>query len=113
MRHHEGIRHHDETAIRLVCLCGNDGFEFGRASNRCDDRLHGKSGGGGLERVQINVRIACCCCGVEQDCDPVDARGDLLEQLEPLPGHRLLHGDEAGDVAAGARNARHELLDVL
>jgi hypothetical protein len=49
MGEHEGIRHHDQAAIRRACLCGNDGFEFGRVSNRGRDRLHCEGRNGGSE----------------------------------------------------------------
>jgi hypothetical protein len=42
---HEGIRHHNQAAIRLVCLCGNDGVELGCVVNRCDDRLDSEGRG--------------------------------------------------------------------
>src|SRR6516164_830931 len=48
----EGIRHHDQAAIRLVRLCCNDGFELGCAVNRCDDRLHREGSRSGFEGVQ-------------------------------------------------------------
>jgi hypothetical protein len=43
----EGIRHHNPAAIRLVCLCGDNGVELRCVVNRCGDRLHseGRSGG--------------------------------------------------------------------
>ena len=75
-------------------------------SNRRDDRLHGEGGSGGLEGVQIDFSWRGS--RIEQEGDPVDARRNLLEQLQPLSGHRLLHCDETGDVAAWARNARDE-----
>ena len=38
----------------------------------------------------------------------VDARRNLLEQLQPLAGHSRLHRDETGDVTARPRKARDE-----
>jgi hypothetical protein len=35
-------------------------------------------------------------------------RRNLLEQLQPFAGHRRLHSDETGDVAARLRKARDE-----
>src|SRR5262249_59040992 len=34
MSDYEGIRHHDQAAIRRACLCGNDGVELGPVATR-------------------------------------------------------------------------------
>src|SRR6516164_6801085 len=103
----EGIRHHDQATIRPASLCGNDAFELGRVANRCSDRLHGEGRSGGFEGSQPIFEI-CRRCWVEQEGYPVDARRNLLEQLQPLASHRRLHSDETGDVSSRPRKARDE-----
>src|SRR5262249_55510673 len=53
----EGIRHHDQSAIRLASLSGNHGFEFGPIANRGCDRLYceGHSGSEGHLAVEAFV----------------------------------------------------------
>src|SRR5262249_47188430 len=96
-----------EAAIRLTGLCSNDRFEFGRVANRGCNRLHAQGRSCDFEGVQeifgIWRRYR-----VEQEGDPGDVRRDLLEQLQPLAGHRRLNAGEAGDVAAWPRKARDE-----
>src|SRR5437660_11081433 len=96
---HEGIRCHDKSNIRLTGLCGNDGFELGRVAKRGCGHFHSGrlSGGfeGGQEKFGIWRR-----CRVEQERDPGYAWRNLLEQLQPLAGHRRLNTGEAADVAA-------------
>jgi hypothetical protein len=83
------------------------GFELGCVVNRCRDPLHCEGWSGGLEGVQKIFGIWRR-CRVEQEGDPVNARRDLLEQLQPLAGHRRLHSSETSDVAARPRKARDE-----
>src|SRR5262249_28178532 len=103
----EGLWHHDKAATGLICLGGNDGFERGRVVNRRCDRLYCEGRSGGSEGVQVifgkRSRYR-----VEQEGDPDDARRDLLEQPQPLPGQGRLHIDETGDVAARPGEARDE-----
>ena len=107
MGDYEGIRHHDQAAIRRACLCGNDGVELGPIANRCGDRLHCERRSGGFEGVQIIFEMWRR-YRVEQEGDPGDARRDLLEQLQPLARDRRLIIGETGDVAARPRKARDE-----
>ena len=102
----EGIWHHDQAPIRRARVCGNDGFELGRVVNRCGARLHCEERGGGFEGVQLIFGVWRR-YRVEQD-GPLDARRNLLEQLQPLAGHRRLHIRKASDVAARPRKARDE-----
>ena len=93
-----------KTTIRLACLCGKDGFELGHVVNRRNDRLHGEGRSSslkGFRKYEIWRR-----CRVEQESDPVDVRRNLLEQLQPLAGHRGLEKDETSDIAARPRKAR-------
>ena len=48
----EGIRHHDETAIRFSCLCDDRGFKLGGIADPCYDCLDCEGCSGGLERGQ-------------------------------------------------------------
>ena len=47
----KAIRYHDQSAIWLACLRCDDGIEFGRVVNGCDDRLQSEGRSGGFERV--------------------------------------------------------------
>src|SRR5437588_7799416 len=101
------VANHHKAAIWLACMCGNDGFELGNVVNRCRDSLHCEGRSGGFKGVQeiFGVRRR---CRVEQEGDPGDERRDLLEQLQPLAGHRALKSDETGGVAVWSRQARDE-----
>ncbi len=103
----EGLGHHDQATVRLVCLCGNDGLELGTVAHRGCDRFQCEGPSGGFEGVQ-EIFGKWRGCRVEQERDPVDARRNLLEQLHPLSDHRVFHMDETGDVAARPRQARDE-----
>jgi len=48
----EGIRHHDETAIRFACLCDDSGFKLGGIADPCYDCLDCEGCSSGLERGQ-------------------------------------------------------------
>jgi hypothetical protein len=80
----EGIGHHDQATIWLVCHCGNDGFELGPVVNRCRDRLHCEGWSGGFEGVQERF-------GIWRRCWVVQAG----EYLEPL-SKSFEEDDEAG-----------------
>src|SRR6516165_8357551 len=103
----EGIRRNDKAAIQFPGLCSNDGFELGRVANGGRDRLHSERQSGGFEWVQeifgIWRRYR-----VEQERDPGNAQRNLLEQLQPLAGHRRLNTGEAGYVTTWQRKARDE-----
>src|SRR5262249_37153226 len=75
--------------------------------NGCCDRLHPEGLSGGSEGIQV-IFGKWRRCRVEQEGDPPDARGNLLEQLQPLAGHRRLHSSEAGYIAAWPRQTRDE-----
>src|SRR2546426_9491524 len=47
-------------------LCSNNGFQFGRVMNRCDNSLHGKGRSSGFEGLQVIFEI-CRRCRVEQE----------------------------------------------
>src|SRR5262249_4476319 len=53
MADREGIRYHDQTTIRLACLCSNNEFELGPVVNGCDDRFHAKERSSGFEWAQV------------------------------------------------------------
>src|SRR5262249_13697247 len=107
MSFREGIRHHDQAAIRLACVYANDGCEFGGVTDGRRDRLHCERLCRGFEGLQPIFGIWRR-CGVEQESDPGDARRNLLEQFQPLAGHPGLHNDETSDIAARVRKARDE-----
>src|SRR5215831_16006022 len=77
MSFREGIRHHDQAAIRLACVYANDGCEFGRVTDGRRDRLHCERLCRGFEGLQPIFGIGRR-CGVEQESDPGDARRNLL-----------------------------------
>ena len=60
-----------------------------------------------MNGFQVNVGIWRR-CGIEQEGGPVDARRNLLEQLQPLAGNRRLHNGETSGVAAWPRKALYE-----
>src|SRR5262249_23648059 len=103
----ETIRHHDHTTIWLACLCGKDGFELGHVVDRCSDLLQSQGRGGGFEWLEINVAIWRR-GRIEQERGPVDARPNLLEQLQPLAGNGRLHNGETGGVAGRPRQTLNE-----
>src|SRR5215467_10180896 len=95
----EGIRHCDKAAIRLTCLCGNDGLELRNIVERRRNRLRAERRSDGYGRAQVIFEVWRC-GRVEQEADPLHARSNLLEQLQPLAGERSFEIDETGDVAA-------------
>src|SRR5215475_8964503 len=103
----EGIRHCDQATIRLACLRGKDGLELQRIVERRSNRLHAEGRSGGFERAEVIFEVWRC-GRVEQEGDPVYARRNLLEQLQPLAAQRSFKIDETGDVAAWPRQARNE-----
>src|SRR6516164_10288039 len=103
----EGIRHHDEAAIRFTGLCSNDRFELGRVANGGCDRLRSGGQSGSFEGVQEIFGIWRR-YWVEQEGNPDDAWRNLLKQLQPLASHRRLNAGEAGCVATRPRKARDE-----
>src|SRR5262245_27916948 len=78
MADREGIRYHDQTTIRLACLCSNNEFELGPVVNGCDDRFHAKERSSGFEWAQV-IFDKCRHCRVEQQGHPGDARRDILQ----------------------------------
>src|SRR6516164_8432494 len=54
-----------------------------------------------LSRCEANVRI-------EHDCDPLEPRRDLREQLKPLASERGFEVAEAGDIPTGAVEPRDD-----
>src|SRR3954451_13918775 len=103
----EDVGHHHKAAIRLTSLRRDDRLEVRRAVYRRGERLHAEGLSGGFEGAQVILGIWRR-CRVEQECDPHDARRGLLEQLQPLAGHRGLDVDEARDVAARLLEVRDE-----
>src|SRR5262249_44210818 len=103
----EGLWHHDQAAIRLMCLCGDGGCELGHIANGPLDCLHSKRPSGGFEGIQeiFGKRRG---CRVEQEGRPSDARSNFLKQLQPLAGDCRFQGGETGDVAARSRQACDE-----
>lgn len=63
-------------------MCSKDGLELGLVVNRRGDRLQTKRTSGGFERAQIVLDIRCS-GRVEEEGDPSDIRGNLLEKLKP------------------------------
>src|SRR5262249_4546600 len=47
----EGIRHHDQAAIRRASLVGNNGLELGPVVNWCCDRLYCEGHSGSFEWI--------------------------------------------------------------
>jgi hypothetical protein len=79
----ERIRHCDQVTIRFACLRGKNGLELQRIVEGRRDRLHAEGRSGGFERAQVIFEVWRC-GRVEQERDPVHARRNLLEQLQPL-----------------------------
>src|SRR6516165_4261252 len=53
----EAVRHHDKAAIRLACLCGNDGFEFAAVMDGRHGLLHCERSGRSFEGRQIIIGL--------------------------------------------------------
>src|SRR6516164_8049431 len=104
MRSDKTVRQTDQAASGLARL-GADGVLDRRiVMHRSKRHRYLEGRGGGLDRTveQWSVRRG---VRVEDDGDPRDTRGDLLEQLKPFPHHRRVKGDKSRDVAAGPREA--------
>src|SRR5262245_32930447 len=82
-------------------------FDLFSALDRDLDRLDCHHCSSGTERIEVITGIGCG-LWVEHKPDPRHPWRDLPQQIEPLAGQRTLNIDEAGDVAAGARQAGHE-----
>src|SRR5262249_40377412 len=107
VRDHESVRHHEKSAVRFACLCGNDGFKFGGIVDGCEYYLHCEGRSGSLKGLQPKFG-KCRHCGIEQNGDPGDPRRNLLEQFQPLAGLRRFRNGETGSVAAWSVEARDE-----
>src|SRR3974390_3503704 len=64
----------------------------------------------GLDRPQVIQSIPRSGTRPVHDCDPVDAWGHLLEQVQPFSGQRSWGIRKAGGVTAGASHADDEAL---
>src|SRR6516225_1978605 len=103
----EAVRHHDKAAVRLACLCGNDGFDFAAVIDRRHGLLHCERPGRSFEGRQIIIGIGRR-RGIEQDSDPSNTRRNLLEQLQPLAGYPWLHNVKTGGITSRMREAGDE-----
>src|SRR5262249_535714 len=83
------------------------GFKFDDVANREGDRFYREGQGRGVERCQIifSVRHR---CRVEQEGDPSDLRGNLLEQLQPFAAQRTLCSSKPSNVAPRPRDGGGE-----
>src|SRR5438477_2730267 len=107
MNVHKAIRHYDYATAEPASLCSEDGFEIRYVVNRCGGRLDCEGQSGSFEWFQVNIAVGRR-CRVERQSDAVDARRNLLEQLQPLADNRRLHDHETRCVAAGPRQAAYE-----
>ena len=103
----EIVRHNEEAAVRFARLRRESHFEFGVVAGRSNTALDRERRCRRLEGLQIIVRIGRR-HRIKQECGSPDIRRQLLEQLQPFAAHRVFHVDEAGGVAAGARQVGHK-----
>ena len=79
----------------------NATLDLGRIAHIQRADLDAKRHRGGLDRAKLAQPGGHA--GIPKNGHPRHARGDLLEQLQPLPGRAVFGGHEAGDVTARAR----------
>src|SRR5262249_44295937 len=103
----KAIRYHDQSAIWIASLCRDDGVEVGLIVNRRQYHLYSIGRCGCFERAQVNFDIWRR-CRVEHEGGSVDARRNLLEQLQPFAGDRRLHNSETGGITARSRQTPGE-----
>src|SRR5215204_2206561 len=73
-------------------------------------QAYAESRRGGLDRAQEERTSSDRDLRIVQHPNAPDAGRDLLQKLEPFAAHRRLDIGEAGDAAAGPRQARREFL---
>jgi hypothetical protein len=103
----EGIGADDRTASRSKPR--QDRFEFRGIGDRIDIDLDSHLAGHSLRRfvVEMSVRPG---LGAENEGDAFGLWRDLGQQREPFRADRSFQISEAGDVAAGVRQALNETL---
>ena len=107
INHRGGVRHDNDAGCSFTTELRHDSFNFRRAVNRGLDRLYRECRRSGSERIQV-IFSKGCGLRIEQDRHARDVWRDFADQFDPFAAQRRLHINEAGDVAAGIWQARHE-----
>src|SRR4051794_7527732 len=88
MRDQKNIRHHGDATIWLACHSGQSGIELGPVLNRCCSGLNCERRSGRFERIEERLGVWCR-YRVEQQCDPIYARSNLLNSSSHLPAWEI------------------------
>ena len=109
MRSGEGVRQNQQPAALFAREPRHHRLDLGIVVNRRGPHRHGEGRGRFLDGAQHQTGIGRG-RGIVEDRHARDGRGDLRQHPQPFAGHRRVVIAEAGDVAAGARQARDEAL---
>src|SRR5262245_22893251 len=104
MNRGEDLRHHDQSASRFAPECTELVVHLDLIVNWERGQLDPIRSGSGLGRTKEWSHIGSR-ARIEQEPNPPDARRDVIENLYPFAAQLRLVGDEAGDRAAGVRQA--------
>ena len=77
----------DSARSRVATKRSNPCFDFGVAVHAQYRRIEPQRTGSSLERTEEIVATARRGVGIEDDCDPLDARREVSEQLDPFAPH--------------------------
>src|SRR6516162_5459406 len=106
---HECVRCGDQATVRLVCERRDGCLDFCLIVHRGCRKLDSERFGGRSEFAQ-ECRVKRRGLGIEHERYAPDARGNLLDHLQPFPNQWEVDESEAGEVAAWLRQAGHETL---
>src|SRR5271170_5451388 len=99
----ERIGDHTQAATRLLANGRYGTFNFTVVSYGRSDHLHTERGGGRLKRRKVSRKRHGL--WIIDHRNATDGGRDLLEYLQPLAAYGEIHKAEAGQIAAGMRNA--------
>ena len=97
----------DQPVSRLFRKRLNGNFDIRRVEYVGYDRLNPKRQSGGIECLRIEGAAQNGGLWIDQESDAHQSRHDLLENPKPFARKRRFEQREAGDIAAGTRQARH------
>src|SRR5215469_15098697 len=106
---HECVRCGDQATVTLVCERRDGCLDFCLIVHRGCRKLDSERFGGRSEFAQ-ECRVKRRGLGIEHERYAPDARGNLLDHLQPFPNQWEVDESEAGEVAAWLRQAGHQTL---